>query len=136
MKQDHPNRRLGRISTPWPLVYRSNHAQAGEANAARHQLLARYGGAVRRSLRKVLRDADAADEVLQEFALQVVHGDLRGADPRRGRFRHFVRRSARPQPAARRRGGSPSRPPAARKCLTTGEPVRLGLPRLVSRRQR
>src|SRR5262249_29304471 len=59
--------------------------------AARQQLLEGYGGAVRRYLRAVLHDADAADEVFQEFALRLVRGDLRGADPQRGRFRNFVK---------------------------------------------
>jgi RNA polymerase sigma-70 factor (ECF subfamily) len=31
------------------------------------------------------------DEVFQEFALQLVHGDLRGANSERGRFRNFVK---------------------------------------------
>jgi RNA polymerase sigma-70 factor (ECF subfamily) len=51
----------------------------------------RYGGAVRRYLRKLLHDPDAADEVFQEFVLELVHGNLRGADSERGRFRDFVK---------------------------------------------
>src|SRR5262249_40154477 len=50
-----------------------------------------YGGAVRRYLRAVLHDTDAADEVFQEFALRLVRGDLRGGDPHRGRFRNFLK---------------------------------------------
>src|SRR5262249_18321727 len=46
---------------------------------------------VRRYLHIVLHDPDAADELFQEFALQLVHGDLRGADPGRGRFRDFLK---------------------------------------------
>lgn len=91
MKQDNPNQHLNRISTLWSLVCRANQGPAEAANAARQQLLQRYGDAVRRYLRAVLHDADAADEVFQEFALQLVHGDLRGADPERGRFRNFVK---------------------------------------------
>src|SRR5262249_11868623 len=34
---------------------------------------------------------DAVDEVFQEFAVRLFHGDLRGADPKRGRFRNFVK---------------------------------------------
>src|SRR5439155_18741071 len=67
------------------------HGPAEAATSARQQLLERYGAAVRRYLRKLLRDPDAADEVFQEFAFHLVHGDLRGADPRRGRFRNFVK---------------------------------------------
>ena len=67
------------------------HGPAEQVKAARQQLLERYGGAVQRYLRKLLHDADAAAEVFQEFALQLVHGDLRGANPERGRFRNFVK---------------------------------------------
>jgi RNA polymerase sigma-70 factor (ECF subfamily) len=64
---------------------------AEAANTARRQLLERYRNAACRYLRKVLRDADAADEVFQEFALRLVRGDLRGANRQRGRFRDFVK---------------------------------------------
>jgi DNA-directed RNA polymerase specialized sigma24 family protein len=91
MRPDNVNERLSLISTLWSLVYRARHGPAESVNSARQQLLERYGGAVRRYLRRVLRDSDAADEVAQEFALQLLHGDLRGADPSRGRFRNFVK---------------------------------------------
>jgi RNA polymerase sigma-70 factor (ECF subfamily) len=39
----------------------------------------------------LLVDQDAVDDVFQEFALHLIAGDLRGADPRRGRFRNFVK---------------------------------------------
>jgi RNA polymerase sigma-70 factor (ECF subfamily) len=91
MKQETPDQRLSLISTLWSLVCRAHDGPAAEAKVARQQLLERYGGAVRRYLRAVLHDADAADEVFQEFALHLVHGGLRGADPQRGRFRNFVK---------------------------------------------
>src|SRR5437870_43128 len=83
--------RLSLISTLWSLVWRAHHGPNEAAHAARQQLLERYGCAVQRYLRKVLRDPDAADEVFQEFALHLLHGDLRGADAKRGRFRNFVK---------------------------------------------
>jgi RNA polymerase sigma-70 factor (ECF subfamily) len=83
--------RLSLIPTLWSLVYRAHHGPAEAANRARQQLLERYGGAVHRYLRKVLHDPSAAEEVFQEFALQLLHGDLRGANPQRGRFRDFVK---------------------------------------------
>jgi RNA polymerase sigma-70 factor (ECF subfamily) len=73
------------------LVCRANHGPADDLSAARRQLLERYGGAVKRYLRQLLHDADEADEIFQEFALGLVHGKLRGADPQRGRFRNFVK---------------------------------------------
>ena len=91
MKQDHSDQRLSVISTPWSLVGQAHHGPAEEGQAARRQLVERYGGAIRRYLRRLLLDADAADDVFQEFALRLVRGGLRRADPRRGRFRDFVK---------------------------------------------
>jgi RNA polymerase sigma-70 factor (ECF subfamily) len=83
--------RLSLIPTLWSLVYRAHQGPAEVANTARQQLLERYGGAVHRYLRKVLHDPNAAEEVFQEFALQLLHGNLHGANPQRGRFRNFVK---------------------------------------------
>jgi hypothetical protein len=91
MKQETPNPRLSRISTWWSLVRQAHQGPAGAANCARQQLLERYGCAVQRYLRKVLHDPDAVEEVFQEFALQLIQGDLRRVNPGRGRFRDFVK---------------------------------------------
>src|SRR5579859_6464605 len=87
---EHPTR-LNLIATLWTVV-RQAHADAGDAaRAAREALLTRYGGAISRYLLGVLRDPDAAEELAQEFAYRFLHGDLRGADPGRGRFRDYVK---------------------------------------------
>jgi RNA polymerase sigma-70 factor (ECF subfamily) len=91
MQHENVGDRLSRISTLWSLVWRAHRGPAEGTHVARKQLLERYGGAARRYLRKVLRDPDAADEIAQVFALQLLNGDLHGADPRRGRFRDFVK---------------------------------------------
>jgi DNA-directed RNA polymerase specialized sigma24 family protein len=91
MHPESPDQRLSRISTLWSLVCQAQHARGETANSARQQLLERYGLAVRRYLHRLLPDPEAVDEVFQEFALQLIHGDLRGADPKRGRFRNFVK---------------------------------------------
>jgi RNA polymerase sigma-70 factor (ECF subfamily) len=88
---ENPEQQLNVISTQWSLVYRAHHASRAAAQSARHELLERYEGAVRRYLHKVLHDPDATDDVYQEFALRLVHGDLRGANSERGRFRDFVK---------------------------------------------
>jgi RNA polymerase sigma-70 factor (ECF subfamily) len=91
MQHENVDDRLSRISTWWSLVGRAHRGPAEGAHAAHKQLLERYGGAVHRYLRKVVRDPDAADEIAQEVALQLLHGDLHSANPRRGRFRNFVK---------------------------------------------
>ena len=53
----------------------------------------RYGGAVRRYLLGALRDADAADDVFQEFALKLVGGAFQRAAAGQGRFRNFLKTS-------------------------------------------
>jgi RNA polymerase sigma-70 factor (ECF subfamily) len=64
---------------------------AEEVRAAQDQLMARYRNVVHRYLLGALRDAHATDELAQEFALRFVRGDLKGADPARGRFRDFLK---------------------------------------------
>jgi RNA polymerase sigma-70 factor (ECF subfamily) len=91
VQQETPDQRLSLISTLWSLIDRAHTGPAESAAPARQQLLERYGDAVYRYLRRVLPSSDAANEVFQEFALSLVHGDLRGADPQRGQFRHFVK---------------------------------------------
>jgi DNA-directed RNA polymerase specialized sigma24 family protein len=91
MPLESSDHRLSRISTMWSLVQRAHEGTDAAAAWARGQLLECYCAAVRRYLRRVLRDPHAADEVFQEFALRLLHGDLRGADPHRGRFRDFVK---------------------------------------------
>lgn len=88
--------RLSRIETSWSVIRQAHDpAENTEAGAdvqqAQQDLLARYGGAVRRYALAALRSEDAADEVYQEFALRFVRGDLGRADPERGRFRSFVK---------------------------------------------
>ena len=51
----------------------------------------RYAGAVHRYLLGALRDADAADELFQEFALRFLRGAFKNASAERGRFRDFVK---------------------------------------------
>jgi RNA polymerase sigma-70 factor (ECF subfamily) len=58
---------------------------------AQEQIVERYGKVVHRYLLGALRDADAAEELSQEFALRFVRGDLKGADRQRGRFRDYLK---------------------------------------------
>jgi RNA polymerase sigma-70 factor (ECF subfamily) len=91
MQAEDFDMRLNQVSTQWSLIWRAHQGQPDVARSARQQLLNRYGGAVRRYLLKVVHGPDAADEVFQEFALQLMNGALRGANPERGRFRNFVK---------------------------------------------
>jgi RNA polymerase sigma-70 factor (ECF subfamily) len=83
--------RLNDISTLWSVVEQAQSGSAEIAAEARQRLVQRYAGAVRRYLQAVLHDAEAAEEVTQEFALHVVQGRFHRADPQRGRFRDYVK---------------------------------------------
>ncbi len=91
MDQAELEERLSRIVTAWTLVFQA-HAGAVEGVAgARARLIQRYSGAAYRYLLGALGDAEAADELCQEFALRVVRGDFHKANPQRGRFRNYLR---------------------------------------------
>jgi RNA polymerase sigma-70 factor (ECF subfamily) len=87
MKRESLNQHLSQISTVWSELRRAHEG----STAAQQLLMERYGGAVYRYLLKCLHDSHAADELAQEFALCLVRGDFRGADPQRGRFRDYVK---------------------------------------------
>lgn len=74
---DQP-REIKLISTHWTSL----------SNPTR--FVTRYGGAVRAYLRALLPTHDDADEVEQEFLLQVVAKGFPTAAPGRGQFRHYL----------------------------------------------
>jgi RNA polymerase sigma-70 factor (ECF subfamily) len=83
--------RLSEIDTPWSVVRKAHDGSDESVRLAKQALIDRYGGAVRRYLRASLGDEEAARELFQEFALRLIRGDFRAADPERGRFRNFVK---------------------------------------------
>jgi RNA polymerase sigma-70 factor (ECF subfamily) len=91
MDEKPVEQRLSRITTMWSVL-ETAHAGAPEAaRTAQEVLLRRYGGAIHRYLLAALRDPHAADDLMQEFALKLVRGAFRNADPHRGRFRDYLR---------------------------------------------
>jgi RNA polymerase sigma-70 factor (ECF subfamily) len=82
---------LSRISTLWTMVFEAHRGGVDAAAAAQHRLLQRYSGAAYRFLLGVVRDPDVAQDLCQEFALRLVRGDFRRADPGRGRFRDYLK---------------------------------------------
>jgi RNA polymerase sigma factor (sigma-70 family) len=80
---------LNEINTHWTVVRQAHGDEA--VGAARAALVERYSGAVYRYLLGALRDRDAADDLFQDFCLRFLRGDFRNADPRKGRFRDFVK---------------------------------------------
>src|SRR5579872_3582118 len=82
--------RVDEIDTVWNIVYE---AQSGSEKAvsAQAKLWERYGEAVRRYLRAAVRDAAAAEDLLQDFALIMTQTGFRNVDHRKGRFRDYLK---------------------------------------------
>src|SRR5262245_66045622 len=91
MDAESVQQRLSQIATKWTLLARAHGGDADAEMAAQAALVERYKTAVYRYLLASVRDLDAADELFQEFALRLVRGDFGKADPRRGRFRDYVK---------------------------------------------
>jgi RNA polymerase sigma-70 factor (ECF subfamily) len=84
--EDH----LNRLSTHWDEIVAA-HGAGTTAREAQCAVLRRYSRAVFTFLRVATGDAQAAEDLSQEFALRFVRGDFHRLDPRRGRFREFVK---------------------------------------------
>src|SRR5437660_8169131 len=121
MQPSDLDQRLSRIATLWTVVFRAHEGGADAAQEARNRLMLRYSGAVYRYLLGAVRDPETAGDLCQEFAVRFLRGDFRRADPRRGRFRDYVKaalvnlvndhhraRQARPRPLAG--GAEPAAP--------------------------
>src|SRR5262245_20140358 len=91
MEENDPAHRLSRITTLWSPALRVHGDTTERAGRARQEFMERYGGAVHRYLLGALRDAEAADELFQEFALRFLRGDFKHANPERGRFRDYLK---------------------------------------------
>jgi DNA-directed RNA polymerase specialized sigma24 family protein len=87
------NQHLSDIETHWSAVFMAHSGGTDEASLALAALVHRYGGAIHRYLLASLRDADAADELAQDFALRFLRGDFKNAEPTKGRFRDFLKRA-------------------------------------------
>jgi RNA polymerase sigma-70 factor (ECF subfamily) len=87
---DHGGR-LSQIATPWEDLDQAHGGMPPALGAARRRLLLHYSPAVYSYLVGAVRDPDVADDLFQEFALRLMRGAFRRADPRRGRFRDFLK---------------------------------------------
>jgi len=83
--------RLSQIETDWKLILEARRGGATEHAWAIQRFFDQYSRAVYRYLLGALKDADAADELFQEFALRISRGSFRNADQSRGRFRNYLK---------------------------------------------
>jgi DNA-directed RNA polymerase specialized sigma24 family protein len=91
MDRDELDQHLSRMSTQWTMVLEAHGGEADAANAALAALAQQYLAVVYRYLLGAVRDPDAAVELTQELALRILQGGFRHADPRRGRFRDYLK---------------------------------------------
>jgi DNA-directed RNA polymerase specialized sigma24 family protein len=84
---------LANMATQWSVIFRAAQQEGDAAAAARSALLLRYHESVLRYLRAELHDEHAACQVYSNFAVRVLEVDrfLQRADPRRGRFRDYLK---------------------------------------------
>jgi DNA-directed RNA polymerase specialized sigma24 family protein len=93
INEEEFNHRLSQVSTRWTLLVEAHGGESDLEEKARNAIIERYQAAIYRYLLGALRDADAADEVFQEFALRLLGGAFRHANAERGRFRNYVKTS-------------------------------------------
>src|SRR5262249_28043319 len=91
MSEDELPNRLSQIQTYWKGVLEGHQKEGPQAQEALRGLLLRYYGAVYRYLLGMLKDAERAQELTQEFAVRFLQGGFRNADPGKGRFRDFLK---------------------------------------------
>jgi RNA polymerase sigma factor (sigma-70 family) len=90
-----PDERLNNISTNWDVLRLASEGSPDAAQAAQQLLLQRYNGAVYRYLMALVRDRALADELTSDFALGLIRGEFRAADPERGQFRRYLKAALR-----------------------------------------
>jgi RNA polymerase sigma-70 factor (ECF subfamily) len=91
MDSKSANQDISQITTIWDQIRNACGGVKPIDRDAVAAVMNRYHGAVYRYLLGALRDQDAAEELFQEFALRFLRGDLRGANPERGRFREYLK---------------------------------------------
>jgi RNA polymerase sigma-70 factor (ECF subfamily) len=81
------------MSTMWTMVLQAHGGEADSAAAALAGLAQRYSSVAYRYLLGAVGDPDAAADLSQEFALRILRGAFRQADPSRGRFRDYMKKA-------------------------------------------
>jgi RNA polymerase sigma-70 factor (ECF subfamily) len=82
--------RLSRLETHWSVLQQAHGGPPQDRERARHWLVERYEGVVRRYLTKAV-GPDGAAELVQEFATRVLEGRYHNAQPAKGRFRDYLK---------------------------------------------
>jgi hypothetical protein len=92
-----PTARLEDINTRWSLLRLAHVPGVTLAGPARESLVLRYAAAIRGYIGAMVNDPSDADELAQDIVVKLLSGDFAGADPKRGRFRDFLKVAVRNQ---------------------------------------
>lgn len=90
---DSRQSRIESIRTRWSAIKQSGAEDDYESAKAHIALFHRYERSVYKYLLGAVKDSNVADELFQEFSIKLVTGRYATADPSRGRFRDYLRRS-------------------------------------------
>jgi RNA polymerase sigma-70 factor (ECF subfamily) len=93
MDGDNLDQHLSQMATAWTVLARAHERGDTPALESRAAILERYGRAIHRYLLGATRDPELADDLHQEFALKFLRGGFGHADPRKGRFRDYLKTS-------------------------------------------
>ena len=93
MERIESDPRLSQMTTHWTTLIDAHNGTPDQAHEAIARLMCRYSGAVHRYFLKAVKDPAEAEELDQEFAIRFLRGDFRRCDPKRGRFRDYVKRT-------------------------------------------
>ncbi|MCA9069092.1 MAG: sigma-70 family RNA polymerase sigma factor [Planctomycetaceae bacterium] len=93
MTSHQPESRISRISTLWTMLLDAHDEDLRKKYAAQTRFFERYQRAIEKYLLAVLRDANLAEEVFSKFAEDFLKGSFHKANPDRGQFRHYLKRS-------------------------------------------
>lgn len=95
MDQSDSGAKLSELLTQTTLLFQAHHGTPEESDVAMQLLMLRYSGAVHRYLLKAVGDPEAAKDLNQEFSVKFLEGRFRQFDPKRGRFRDYLKRAVR-----------------------------------------
>ena len=87
----NPEERLDRVVTQWSLLRLAHETASMETAQARQRLLLKYNRAIRSYVGALLQNDEDADEVAQDVLMRLLRGDFASADPKKGRFRDFLK---------------------------------------------
>jgi RNA polymerase sigma-70 factor (ECF subfamily) len=111
------------LNTRYEDLRWAHDADGTKRRLAQTRVLQYYQGAVYRYIRALVRDADKADDIFQNFALRFVRGDFKAWNPARGRFRDYLKQCLRNLVTDSFRG-----PPAPGPLGQGAEPMVVDLP--------